>query len=403
MRQVRKDIPQSSSSPASSDRVYAMNAIVGIALCLTGQIYVVSDPNDGGPRSLRAVLAAASTTGGGIKIAVPTIVLQDRISASAVRGIEIVGAPTMIIAPLRIVLAAPAVHLEHVSVVGSIDVRSQEIVLVDVHVRMSRSIGLSLSDSGPQTMAVSIVGCSVLGAPGFGCFVNKSHGSCIVELRNTSIYACGYRGNSDGIQISQAGRGNLTVLADQCLFALNSEDGCEIEESSDGDLQVWMSNLVSGWNGEENIEIGEYDSGALDARVRDVSTFGQLPFSLNRNDGIEIRTTGLGAAHVILYRVDSSRHAVDGLHIETTDNTTCTLRQCDIQYNGDDGLHFDCRERAILTIESCKIVNNDRMPTANDILARCRQGILTIRGRPRDYGVIDTNNSPWQLEGLAAH
>lgn len=127
--------------------------------------------------------------------------------------------------------------------------------------------------------------------------------------------------DSDGLRINEGGEGTLTALVRDTRFAHNGADGLELDERADGaaDFTLRGSSLVG--NGaftsedfDDGIDVDEAGEGDLVGRLDDVLASG------NFEQGVDLNENGPGDLRARMVDVRAIANAEEGIELEEDDD-----------------------------------------------------------------------------------
>lgn len=289
--------------------------------------------------------------------------------------------------------------------------RNTRVRLNNVLIRDSRGIGFKINDISKHHLNFFARNLTVVRSTSMGCYINKGYGDLNANLNYCNIVNNGQINNSDGMQLSQFGTGNLNANIYNCDFIDNNEDGLECEEFGDGDnnTTVFMSTFFD--NGEENLEVNESAGGDCIVDLSYVVVEGFDEHDEDRNDGIELLENHDGDLYINMYKCDCVGSEFDGLRILPggKGNALINIDQCLFIDNIDEGIEIEPRlNQNFEGLIGLYIYNSiSKYNLGNGIKAVAPNGgVMEIYGNESDYrpnfgGNLDTDNTWWWMNDFA--
>jgi len=219
------------------------------------------------------------------------------------------------------------------------------------------SDGLRINEGGEGKLEAVVRGTRFLGNGADGLELDeRGAGDATFSLRDTELAGNGSfteEDLDDGIDVDEAGDGNLIGRFNNVVVNRNFEQGVDLNENGVGDLRVTMADVKAAENGEEGIEFEEDD---------DVAGGGDIEADLVRittrangggDAGLKLREKGDGNLTARIAQVLSvdNRGAPDadpvsGVLVREDEggDLTADLVEVIARRNGGDGIQFDENE-----------------------------------------------------------
>jgi hypothetical protein len=161
--------------------------------------------------------------------------------------------------------------------------------------------GFRVNEGGPGGIDATVLGSVFTGNGADGLELDeRAAGNAIFTLQNTTLTENGAFSVidlDDGIDVDEAGDGDVIGRFVDVRASDNSEQGVDLNENDAGDLCVVMSGVEASGNGQEGIEFEEDDDfaggGGIDAELADVMTNGN-GLANDGDAGLKLREKGVG-------------------------------------------------------------------------------------------------------------
>ncbi len=216
--------------------------------------------------------------------------------------------------------------------------------------------GLRVNEGGIGGIDAVITHTQVLGNGGDGIELDeRGVGSAVFTVehsqlnRNGAFTAADF---DDGIDVDEAGDGDIDARFNQVVVNDNFEQGVDLNENHAGDLRVFMNKVEASGNDQEGVEFEEDDDfaggGDIIALLQSVTTL-RNGESGGADAGLKIREKGVGnvVAHIIK-PVSSDNVGLAGNKLvgilvreDAAGDLTATIENAVAVGNSGDGIGFD--------------------------------------------------------------
>ncbi|MBA2706207.1 MAG: hypothetical protein H0U59_00180 [Gemmatimonadaceae bacterium] len=209
--------------------------------------------------------------------------------------------------------------------------------------------GFRINEGGLGDLIAQIDRTIVLNNGGDGIELDeRGPGSAIFSLEQSRLVGNGFftaEDYDDGIDVDEAGTGNIEGRFQQVVVNGNFEQGVDLNENNEGDLRVVMNQVEASDNAEEGIEFEEDDDfaggGDIIALLTNITT---LRNGANDGDaGLKLREKGAGNLFARIVNATSSDNLIAGILLreDAAGNLDGTLVNAVANGNADDGIRFD--------------------------------------------------------------
>ncbi len=209
--------------------------------------------------------------------------------------------------------------------------------------------GLRVNEGGEGDLKAEIRNTVVLGNGGDGVELDeRSNGSADFSVHRTDFLANGAfdpADYDDGIDVDEAGAGNLVGEFVQVRANDNFEQGIDLNENDAGNLEVRMTRVWGSNNAEEGIEFEEDDDfaggGDLIATLVDVTANGNG--AADGDAGLKLREKGEGNLRARIISPKTNENVIGGIQVREDSNGDlwAEIINAVATGNGADGIEFD--------------------------------------------------------------
>lgn len=248
--------------------------------------------------------------------------------------------------------------------------------------------GLRVNEGGLGDLDAVITHTRVIANGGDGIELDeRASGSAIFTVEHAQIDRNGAFSSldfDDGIDVDEAGDGNIDGRFNQVVVNDNFEQGVDLNENHAGDLRVSMNKVEASDNDEEGIEFEEDDDfaggGDIIAVLQSVTTLrnGQV----DGDAGLKLREKGEGNVSAKIVKPVSSNNFVAGILVreDGVGNLAATIENAIATGNTGDGIKFDENSSGNLLADVLKATaSNDTGAGIAAEQATTGTGLLRIR------------------------
>lgn len=182
--------------------------------------------------------------------------------------------------------------------------------------------GLRVNEGGPGDIVAVIQGSRFTGNGADGVELDeRGPGSARFAIQQSDLLENGAFSTEDlddGIDVDEAGEGDIVAEFVQVRANHNSEQGVDLNENGPGDLRVTMHQVEGSGNGEEGIEFEEDDDvaggGDLVADLTGVTTNGN-GLADDGDAGLKLREKGDGRLEARLVNIAALANLIGGVEL----------------------------------------------------------------------------------------
>lgn len=216
--------------------------------------------------------------------------------------------------------------------------------------------GIRVNEGGIGGIEAVVRHSSVIGNGGDGIeFDERRIGDAVFTVEHSMLNENGAFTSSDyddGIDVDEAGAGNINARFNHVVVNDNFEQGVDLNENHEGDLRVVMNVVEASGNDQEGVEFEEDDDfaggGDIIAELHRVTTLDNGR-SGGADAGLKIREKGTGnVSALIVNAVSSDNQGVDGdelmgllIREDAAGNLEATIENAITLGNSGNGIGFD--------------------------------------------------------------
>ncbi len=240
--------------------------------------------------------------------------------------------------------------------------------------------GLRVNEGGLGDLNAVIEKTVVLNNGGDGIELDeRGTGSVIFSVEHSQLIANGGFTSvdyDDGIDVDEAGPGNIEGRFLQVAANGNFEQGVDLNENNEGDLIVVMNQVEASDNAEEGIEFEEDDDfaggGDIVAELTNITTLrnGEIGGVIDGDAGLKLREKGAGNLNARIVNATSSDNLIGGILVreDAAGNLDAVLINSVANGNDGNGIEFDENSTGNLDARIQKAVtsNNSEAGVAAD-------------------------------------